>query len=324
MDTSFHEAGAELKTQEVPYCHLSVELDHLYMEDYLEGRSQLPRRFAQLVPWFAATVEAFAARHAVSQPRVSTCFLIDDYFSRFSSPAELIPKVLAAADREGLRIDYVARESACAGADGTGPADLTLGRLVTEPVAGTTGGRPPLTQTGWLTNGERSPSTARTEAMSKRRAWQPPSESARRRHSIFIDVELWDERDGGRTWSCAMLAAVWQLMRLGLLRNHGRPVVTPQDWMDAPFPDSWDDLPPVTRLNRRAAAFSAYTTLSVLSPRFLPVELAVRTILSQFAGDNSILAETGERAARDAIQLPADLVDRIRYVLTAPGETDPA
>jgi hypothetical protein len=322
--TEFRQSSADLKMDSLPLSHVSVEIGHLYLEDLAGGESAIQRAFAAAAPWVQAAQTPRAIGCEKETARVSTCFLIDDYFSRFSSPAELIPKVLAAAEREGLRIDYVARESACAGADGTGPADLTLGRLVTEPVAGTTGGRPPLTQTGWLTNGERSPSTARTEAMSKRRAWQPPSESARRRHSIFIDVELWDERDGGRTWSCAMLAAVWQLMRLGLLRNHGRPVVTPQDWMDAPFPDSWDDLPPVTRLNRRAAAFSAYTTLSVLSPRFLPVELAVRTILSQFAGDNSILAETGERAARDAIQLPADLVDRIRYVLTAPGETDPA
>ena len=78
--------------------------------------------------------------------------------------------------------------------------------------------------------------------------WQPPRESARRRHSIFVDVELWDDRDGQRTWSCPMLAAVWQLMRLGLLRDHGRPVLAPQDWRTG-FPDSWDELPPVIRLN---------------------------------------------------------------------------
>ena len=40
--------------------------------------------------------------------------VIDDYFSRFSAPAEVIPMVAAAAEQEGLRIDYLARESACA------------------------------------------------------------------------------------------------------------------------------------------------------------------------------------------------------------------
>ena len=210
--------------------------------------------------------------------------------------------VLAAAEREGVEIDYLARESACADANGMSPATLTLGSLVTEPVPGTTGGRPPLTETGWLTNGQRSPSTSRGEAMAKRTPWQPPQESARRRHSIFVDVELWDERDGQRTWSCPMLAAVWQLLRLGLLRDQGRPVVTPQDWTDPRFPDDWDDLPAVIRLRPKAAAFAAYTTLSVLSPRFLPVELAVRTILSQFACDEQHPRGSHQpgRARRDA------------------------
>jgi hypothetical protein len=204
------------------------------------------------------------------------------------------------------------------------PATLTVGSLVTEPVPGTTGGRPPLTETGWLTNGQRSPSTTRGEAMAKRTVWQAPQESARRRHSIFVDVELWDERDRQRTWSCPMLAAVWQLMRLGLLRDRGRPVVTPQDWFDQRFPDSWDDLPAVIQLRPKAPAFAAYTTLSVLSPRFLPVELAVRTILSQFACDGGILTEATDRAARDGMKLPDEIVDRIRYVFAAPGDTDPA
>jgi hypothetical protein len=99
--------------------------------------------------------------------------------------------------------------------------------------------------------------------------------------------------------------------------------VTPQDWTDPRFPDSWEDLPPVIRLNPQAAAFTAYTTLSVLSPRFLPVELAVRTILSQFAGDAALVAEAAGRAQRDAMQLPAELVDRLRYVFATPGDTDP-
>jgi hypothetical protein len=220
-------------------------------------------------------------------------------------------------------VDYLARESACAQTPDSRPADLVLARLVTEPGPGTTGGRPPLTETGWLTNGQRSPTTSRGEAMAKRDPWLPPVENARRRHSIFVDVELWDEQNGQRTWSCPMLAAVWQLIRLGLLRDRGRPVMTPQDWT-GPWPDSWDEMPPITRLNPGAAAFAAYTTLSVLSPRFLAVELAVRTILSQFAADSSVLAEAGTRAARDGLRLPIELVDRIKYVFATPGETDPA
>ena len=222
---------------------MSVEIGHLYMEDFVDGEDAVRRTFAAAAPWVRTAQTPQAVGCDKKSVRVSTCFLIDDYFSRFSSPAAVIPMVLAAAEREGVEIDYLARESACASANGISPATLTLGSLVTEPVPGTTGGRPPLTETGWLTNGQRSPSTARGEAMARRTPWQPPRESARRRHSIFVDVELWDERDGQRTWSCPMLAAVWQLMRLGLLRDQGRPVVTPQDWTDPRFPDSWDDLP---------------------------------------------------------------------------------
>ena len=323
VETEFLESSADVKVQSLPLSHVSVELGHLYVEDLARGERALRDTFAVVAPWVRA-VEAPRSIGCVKQPiRTSTCFLIDDYFSRFSSPDELIPMVTSAAESEGLRIDYLARESACAQTRDSRVAHLVQGRLVTEPVAGTTGARPPLSETGWLTNGQRSPNTSRGEAMAKREAWRPPQESARRRHSIFVDVELWDEHNGVRTWSCAMLAAVWQLIRLGLLRDQGRPVLTPQDWTD-PWPDSWDEMPPITRLNQGAAAFAAYTTLSVLSPRFLPVELATRTILGQFLPEGPVLAETDMRAARDGMQLPVELVDRVRYVFAAPGETDPA
>ena len=323
--TEFRESSADVRAESLPLAHVSIELGHLYMEDLAAGAPAIRETFIAVAPWVRTAQTPRAIGCDKRSARISTCFLIDDYFSRFSSPAEVIPMVVAAAASEGLSIDYLARESACAFGHDSRPAptDLVLARLVTEPVAGTTGGRPSLTETGWLTNGQRSPSTSRGEAMAKRAPWEPPEESARRRHSIFVDVELWDESDGGRTWSCPMLAAVWQLVRLGLLRDRGRPVLTPQDWPGS-WPDSWDELPPIIRLNQEAAAFTAYTTLSVLSPRFLPVELAVRTILGQFSGDSPVLAEARARAVRDGMRLPDELVDRIRYVFAAPGETDPA
>jgi hypothetical protein len=324
VKTEFLETSADFKVESLPLSHVSVEIGHLYMEDFTEGVDAVQRTFAAAAPWVHTARVPEAVGCDKESVRVSTCFLIDDYFSRFSSPAAVIPVVLAAAQRAGVEIDYLARESACASANGMSPAALTVGSLVTEPVPGTTGGRPPLTEAGWLTNGQRSPGTSPGEAMARRVPWQPPRESARRRHSIFVDVELWDERDGQRTWSCSMLAAVWQLMRLGQLRDRGRTVVTPQDWTDPCFPDNWDELPPVIRLRPGAAAFAAYTTLSVLSPRFLPVELAVRTILSQYACDGNAFREVADRAVRDAMRLPDELVDRIRYVFAAPGDTDPA
>lgn len=321
--TRFLESSADPRIESVPLSHVSVELGHLYMEDMAGGQPALRDMFAAVAPWARVAAAPQAVGRAREPVRMSTCFLIDDYFGRFSSPAEVMPMVLSAAESEGLRIDYLARESACAQEGDGSPAALVLARLVTEPVSGTTGARPPLTETGWLTNGARSPSTSRGEAMARRDPWQPPRESARRRHSIFVDVELWDSRDGRRTWSCPMLAAVWQLVRLGLLRDQGRPVLLPRDWTGT-WPDTWDEIPPITRLNPDAAAFTAYTTVSLLSPRFLPVEFAVRTIISQFAGEGQVLAEAEARAARDGMRLPVELVDRIRYVFATPGETDPA
>src|SRR5690606_34192407 len=112
--------------------------------------------------------------------------------------------------------------------------------------------------------------------------WQPPLENAADRHSIFLDVQLWDEANGRRTWSCPFLAAVWQLLRLGMLRNMGERVAVPRTHDDG-YPEDWDRLAPVVKLNPNAAPFSAYRTLSILSPRFLGIEHAVRTILSQVA-----------------------------------------
>lgn len=321
--TEFLESSADYKVESLPLSHISVELGHLYMEDLAGGLNAIKRTFAAVAPWVGTAESPKAIGCDKSSVRMSTCFLIDDYFSPFSSPAELIPLVLSAAESEGLQIDYIARESACAQTQGSRPADLAVGRLVTEPTTGTTGRRPPVTETGWLTNGQRSPDTSRSEAMAKRSPWEPPVESARRRHSIFVDIELWDDNGGRRTWSCPMLAAVWQLLRLGLLREYGRPILIPRNWA-GPWPSSWDELPPITQLNPKAAAFAAYTTLSALSPRFLPIELAVRTILSQFAADSVVLAAVQARASRDGMQLPDEFVNRIKYVFVAPGDTDPA
>jgi hypothetical protein len=312
MDTSFHEVSAELKTQEVPYSHLSIELDHLYMEDFVESRAQLPRRFAQLVPWYTATVNAFAARHAISQPRVSTCFLIDDYFSELIPPQELIDSLREAADQAGLRIDYLAREAACAQADGISLAEKVVARLVSVPTAGTNGARPPTTETGWLSNGARSPSGP-AEAM-RRRDWASPVEAEARRHSVFLDVELWNQPGGKHTWSCPMLSAVWQLLRLGLLRDHGRSVLAPQPLPDGPLPDSWQKLPGVIRLNPGAPPFHGYRTVSLLEHRFLPVEHAVRVILSQVAQDPEAMAQVARRASREGMPVPEDVTARVSYV----------
>ncbi|WP_189980011.1 SCO2522 family protein [Streptomyces capoamus] len=324
------ETSGEPRTEALPFSHLSLELGHVYMDDLVEDPTRLRRHFAAVRPWADAARAGLGTPNSGGRPRVSTCFLIDDYFSRRSTPAELIPPLLEAAAEAGLTIDYLARESACAGpvpggsrplADGSSrrgraePADWVLRRLVESPPPGTTGFRPPASCTGWLANGRRSPSLRVSPALnSAGTVWQPPGETDARVHSVFLDVELWSGQEEKRSWSCAFLSAVWQLVRLGLLRDDGHAVLAPAPWEDEGFPAAWDALAPVLRLNPRAAPFTAYVTCSVLPARFLPVEHAVRVILDQVHVESEVLGQVAMRCAAEGFGVPSEVVDRISYV----------
>jgi len=311
MDTSFLEVAAERRTQDVAYSHLSVELDHLYMEDFKLGEEHLRKRIRQIAPWFRTAIAAYTDRHPGDRPRVSTCFLVDDYFSELVAPNIVVPQLLQAAADEGLRIDYLARESGCAAADGVELARLVAGRLVSVPVQGTNGSRPPTAESGWLSNGQRTPNEP--AAALHPRPWQPPVEAEARNHSIFLDVELWDERDGERRWSCPMLAAVWQLLRLGLLRDHGRTVIQPRP-LPVDLPSEWSAMPPVAQVNPQASPFHGYRTLSLLEDRFLPIEHAVRVILNQVGQDTEVMERVARRARQEHVPVPSDVTGRIAYV----------
>lgn len=308
IDVPFRETTAELRLESVPLSHLSVELGHIYMEDFEAGPDRLVAHLRRVARW--ADI-AGQDEDLPEKPRISTCFLIDDYFTRFSTPAKVLPMLLAAAEQCGLRIDYLARESACAVADGVPLASLVAGRLTGVPPVGSNGSRPPTSETGWLSNGERSP-VAGGEAM-RRSSWQPPVEIDARNHSVFVDVELWHDKGGTRTWSCAYLAAVWQLLRLGLIRDGGKAVARPRPW-DGEFPAEWDDLPAISQLNPRAKPFSAYRTFSVLPTRFLPVENAVRIILSQVSTTPAVLDQIAARSAQENITISPELTDRVDYL----------
>ncbi len=310
-DGIFVEETASTTVRSVALSHLSVELGHLYMEDFKAGHDHLVEQFRRVAPWAAAARGTVTAR---SSPRVSTCFLIDDYFTRFGTPRGVIDQVVEAATEAGLTVDYIARESGCATADGVELARLVEGHLVSEPAEGTDGSRPPLSVTGWLTNGERSPAGEATAAMTAPQPWRPPRQSAARNHSIFLDIELWSEQNGGRLWSCPFLAAVWQVQRLGLVRHTGEPVAEPQPGSMESLPAEWAAMPAVLQLNPRAAPFRAYRTISVMDSRFLPIEVAVRTILGQYAVAPALSEMIADRAAREAFALPAQAVDRIGYV----------
>lgn len=314
-DTGFEVSSARPRISVVPFSHLSVELGHLYMEDLVRGPEALTEHFTRIRPVFDQLRERVATRWG-RRPRISTCFLVDDYFSRLRSPAELIPELLAAAAEAGVGIDYLARESGCAHTGTLSPAEIVLGRLVSDPAPGTDGTRPPTLETGWLSNGEREHEEGISEAMASLRSWRPPRENSARMHSIYMDVELWHEHTGERIWSCAYLAAVWQLLRLGVLRDQGRPLVRPAVWGDRPYPADWSDLPPVIQLAPRAQPFAAYRTHTILDTRFLPTEAAVRMILNQVSLDPAVRELTERRAAQEEIELPPELVMRISHVFS--------
>jgi hypothetical protein len=320
-DATFREAAAEPRVEGIPLAHLSVELGHLYMEDFAAGPDHLVHHFEHVAVWAQAAVQSCVRAVNGRKARISTCFLIDDYFTRFSTPAKVVPELIRAARYSDLEIDYLARESACAVADGVPLASLVEGKLVADPAPDTNGSRPPTTETGWLCNGQRSPASALPgagEAMGAAQSWEPPQENAANRHSIFLDVELWDEVRGRRTWSCPFLAAVWQLVRLGMLRNLGEPVAVPRA-CDNGFPEEWDQLPPVVKLNPNAAPFTAYRTLSVLAPRFLGIEHAVRTILSQVAVERAVADQIARRGEAEGLRLPPEVISRMEYVFIGPG-----
>lgn len=183
------------------------------------------------------------------------------------------------------------------------------------PPPGSSGFRPPVSRTGWLTNGRRTPSHRTSAALDATGAvWAPPSETGARGHSVFVDVELWSGPEDERLWSCAFLASVWQLVRLGLLRHDGQAVLTPTPWDAEEFPAEWDALPPVVRLNPLATPFTAYATCSVLPARFLPVEHAVRVVLDQVHVESEALRQVAERSAAEGLPVPTAVVDRTSYV----------
>ncbi|TMR05638.1 hypothetical protein ETD83_05760 [Actinomadura soli] len=298
------------RVERVPRSHLSLELGHLYMEDLLDGPQALRRHFAQISPW-AGFVRA---RHPAPL-RVSTCFLVDDYFSQVASPKKLVPELLEAAHDAGLGIDYLVRESACACAGDVSPAELVLGRIVSDPPRGSNGLRPPVHMTGWVSNSrDRLRPDGLDEALATR-PWRPPEQNGARSHSICMEVQLWDEPDGRRRWSCALLSAVWQLLRLGLLRHQGKPVISPERWTGE-YPDRWEDLPPLVQLADGAQPFAAFQTVSLLETRFADVEAAVRTILDQVSIDPAVTEQTAAQATAQKVDLSDDVVGRISHVFS--------
>ncbi|MEV0645704.1 SCO2522 family protein [Phytomonospora sp. NPDC050363] len=314
-EATFTEYSAQPKTASTPLAHLSIELGHLYAEDIQAGPERLRTHFKRVKPWLAAAENQVRDELAGRTPRISTCFMLDDYFTPLDPPAKLIPQILEAAEDNDVRIDYLAHEAGCARSGEISPAKLVEARLVEDPTPGTNGGfRPTVSEVGWLSNGSRSP-TGADEAMQQPADWAPPRENAVIRHSVFLDVELWTGTPANREWSCPFLAAVWQLLRLGLLRDKGAAVVPPRVWTPTPS-DTWSEVPTVIEVNPKAQPFSAYRTFSILDARFLHIEHAVRTIVGQVAIEGIVAEMVAGRAAGEKLAHPGEAVNRMEYVFT--------
>ncbi|GAA4727909.1 SCO2522 family protein [Phytohabitans rumicis] len=309
----FEEGPSATRVASLPLSHLSVQLGHVPAEDLSAGPGRLRHHFRLIAPWLATARDTVARVVPGGKTRISTCFVVDDYHLAPPPPAEVLPMVIDAARASDISIDYIVRSSACAGADGISPVQILLDHIVEEPAVGSNGTRPPVQETGWLSNGRRSPSAALVDPVSLPSAWAPPAQHAPRGHSIFLDVELWNDISGRRVWSDALLASAVQMLRLGLLRYQGQPVHPPHPW-DGEFPADWDLLPPVLRVNPTAAPFSAYRTSTVLDSRLTAEAYAVRTILGQVAVNAAVVDPIRHRAVGETLDLPFETVDRIVYV----------
>ncbi|MGH3779984.1 MAG: SCO2522 family protein [Pseudonocardiaceae bacterium] len=319
--TTYSEATGQDRVREVPLSHLSIEVSHFTMEDLLHGEECIRPQFQRVAPWVAAAAASVATREGV-KPRLSTCFLIDDYSRSHTKPADILNELIATAIECGVPIDYLAREAGCCVAGDVPLAELTAARLLPEPTPGTNGARPPTPESGWLCNGVRSPESDPGQAMRIQR-WQPPQEFGKRNHSIFLDVELWKEAGelangeavAPRTWSCSFLASVWQLLRLGMLRHYGKAVAQPYKWPPgATWPEHWDDLPAVIQLNPDAEAFAAYRTVSILPRSYLPVEHAVGVILSHLSLDDVVINQILDRGKKEKLRVSPSVTDRVSYI----------
>jgi hypothetical protein len=197
-------------------------------------------------------------------------------------------------------------------------AEMVAARIVAEPAPPDTGRRPPTAQSGWLCNGRRSSEHEPAQAM-RGRTYEPPEEFGRREHSIFLDVQLWSTQlvDGVTVtrWSCPFLAAVWHLLRLGMLRYHGAAVVDPQQWHGEPWPRRWHEVPPVVQLTPDAAPFAAYQTLSMLPKRYLGIEHAVRLVLDHLDLDEDVLAQVIATGAAEGVVVSRKISERLSHLL---------
>ncbi|MFD4456441.1 SCO2522 family protein [Nocardia sp. NPDC058480] len=322
----YAESTASVRVEAVPLAHVSIEVGHFYMSDLINGEAAIAaqfRRVAPLVEMFTevARQEFAAAAGGPSRVRVSTCFLLDDYFQTDADPRVIVPNLLRVAAESGVRIDYLGSEAGChehrrRQHDETliPLAQMVADSIIAEPAPGSAGRRPPTAESGWLCNGQRSSDREGEQAMEVN--YRPSAEFAARNHSLFLDVEMWRNRAATQDvlWSCPFLASVWQLLRLGMLRFEGRAIVDAEQWgPDREWPARWDEFPSVIKLQEHAAPFAAFRSLSILPQRYVGIEHAVRMILGHVEQDPGVVELLNRQAREQHIELTGDVADRLSH-----------
>ncbi|MGX1772162.1 SCO2522 family protein [Nocardia brasiliensis] len=331
----YSEHGERARIEQVPLSHLSLEVGRFSVHQIAHDMDQVSRRIRGIAPLVEAFI-AVARAEFGSRVRVSTCYFLDDYTAPNADPRDILGKLLTAADETGVQIDYLAREAGCAtvipGDDG-GPsgapislAELVAASIVAEPdVSSSTGRRPPTAESGWLCNGRR-PSDGEQPQHTWMLPFRPAEEFGRSEHSIFLDVQLWSERtesvngrnETHRRWSAPMLAAVWQLLRLGVLRYHGAAVVRPQVVApEAQWPSRWQELPAVIQLAHDAPPFAAYRSMSIVPKHRAALAHSTQLILDHLDVDRAVIDQLIARGAAEEVPVTVSrrISDRVSHLL---------
>lgn len=255
------------------YAHVSLELGHFYLRDLTPER--IESLASQEAEWTAPILAGLRERNCT----VSSVIMVDDYFVPEGQEEEVREKEALVIDcyREaGLPLDYLVRESECA-VTARSFVDRYFMRAPEGNAVGPVGTaeRGPRLDHPWLHSedpGEGSTSRPIPSALGGgvTAVADPPSAAGRPTgpHSIHVEVELWSGEGSGRKWSCPLLAAWWQLIRLGVAFSP-----------DAEGRDQPVDERVGRPLRQDAPPLPAHRTLSVLSAPFLLVEAAVQTIL---------------------------------------------
>jgi hypothetical protein len=312
------------------FSEVSVEFAHVgYSES--ERRDGGPdfsaaarRHVDQAIAWFgrdeATSIDA----------RVSKSILVDDYFGDPRVRERQAEAVLDACEERGVVIDHVVYESSCVAV-----AKLVVDRIADDPRPGdgaatavvipeSAASRDP----AWLSSngrrrlapGQAKPQRGSASLLSRVSGSargndevedvQPEphrgTKAIRGYHDINVEVQLYDGEvmNGAGTgkWSCPLLAAAWQLLRLGVLQDEDGNPLSPE----------------FARLDHAALRgdpepFTARATLSLLTPAMLQVEYAVRLILGRLELPQESVRQL-RQSHEDERRRPADLVlERIAY-----------